>query len=571
MTQPKPTFGEIAAQLTAPGQMFETERLRIRGVEVPAWKNAPPTLRHILEDSRRFAARVYMVYEGESLTFDEHYRRVAALANRLVSDFAVHKGERIALAMRNYPEWSIAFWAIAATGAVVVPLNAWWTGTELAYGLTDSGARLLIADNERAERLSQEFDLAHLDGVIVARSGAKTIRPAWRNFDSLLATQSADLALPDVESFGPEDPATIFYTSGTTGFPKGALGTHRNMCSMALTLGFLGVRSVLREGGSLQDLAAMQGMQQVLLLAVPLFHVVGSHGVLLSSLVAGSKIVMLYKWDPQQALECIERERVTVLTATPTMIWQLVDHPDSAKRDLSSVRSVSYGGAPAPPELRRRVAQLMPGALPGTGYGITEVSSVVSGLHGSDYSARPDSAGVAIPITEVLAADDAGRPVPRGELGELWVRGSNVVAEYWNKPEATAQSFTEGWFHSGDIGRIDEQGFIYIVDRKKDMIIRGGENVYCAEVEAALMDHPAVKGAAVFGLPDRVFGEEVGAVVQVDPEQPVSAADLQQHAAKKLAAFKVPSKVWLRTEALPLGATGKIMKRELREQLLASS
>ena len=568
MTQAAPTFSQIATQLTAPGQTFETERVRIRGVDVTSWKNAPPTLRHIFEGSRRFADRTYMVYERESLTFDEHHRRVVALAHALVNDSGIRKGDRVALAMRNYPEWSIAFWAVAATGAVVVPLNAWWTGPELAYGLTDSGARLLIADGDRALRLSQELDLSRLAGLIVARG--KNLATGWADFEQLLARHASDPTLPNVESLGPDDPATIFYTSGTTGFPKGALGTHRNMCSMALTLGFLGVRALLREGGSPQDLAAMQNVQQVLLLAVPLFHVVGSHGVLLSALVAGSKIVMMYKWDPQQALEAIERERVTVLTATPTMIWQLVDHPDIGERDLSSVRSVGYGGAPAPPELRRRVAELMPAALPGTGYGITEASSVVSGLHGADYSGRADSAGVAVPICDVIAVDDEGREVPRGQLGELWIKGVNVVAGYWNKPEATAQSFTDGWFHSGDIGRIDEDGFIYIVDRKKDIIIRGGENVYCAEVEAALMDYPGVKGAAVVGLPHRVLGEEVGAVVQIDPAQNVTAADLQQHAAKKLAAFKVPSRIWLREDPLPLGATGKIMKRELRDRLLAS-
>jgi long-chain acyl-CoA synthetase len=565
----KPTFEQLAAQLTAPGQPFETERRCIHGVEVSAWKHAPRSLRQVLEGSLGFADRVFIVYEGDRLTFGEHYRRVAVLANLLVQDFGIRKGERVALAMRNYPEWSIAFWAITSIGAVVVPLNAWWTGDELAYGLSDSGARLLVADPERAERVQGKFDLTRLAGVIIAR-GKHVAAPAL-DLNRAFAEAAGDVALPPAPPMEPEDNATILYTSGTTGFPKGALGTHRNICSMAVTGGFLGVRALLREGGSLSDLAALQKTQQVLLLAVPLFHVVGSHGVLLNAVVTGSKIIMMYKWDAKQALDYIESAGVTVLTATPTMIWQLVDDPEVASRNLSSVRSVGYGGAPAPPELRRRVAELMPGAMAGTGYGITEASSVVSGLHGSDYGARPTSAGVAIPISEIIAVDEEGREVPRGQLGEFWIRGSNIVKEYWNKPEATQQGFDRGWFRSGDIGRIDEEGFVFIVDRKKDMIIRGGENVYCAEVEAALMDHPAVKGAAVIGVPHRVLGEEVGAVVQIDPHHTLSAEELRKHVATKLAAFKVPSRLWLRTEPLPLGATGKIMKRELREQVLSTS
>jgi long-chain acyl-CoA synthetase len=564
----KPSYAQIAAMLTAPGQMFEIESRSIRGITLRTWKNAPPTLRHILEGSRRFADSIYISYEGEHITFAEHYRQVAALATRLVSDFNVGKGERVAIAMRNYPEWSVAFWATVAIGAVAVPLNAWWTADELSYGLKDSGAVVLFADPERVQRLAGKFAALNLRAVIVARG--KEVAAPFTDLNLTLRDPPAQNALPATTPIDADDDATIFYTSGTTGFPKGALGTHRNICSMVVSGGFLGVRALLREGGSLKDLAQLQSTQQVLLLAVPLFHVVGSHGVLLNALVTGSKIVMMYKWDPQQALDFIEREAVTILTTTPTMVWQLVDLPDIASRDLSSVRTVVYGGAPAPPELRRRVAQLMPTALAGTGYGITETSAVISGMYGTDYGAKPDSAGVVNPICDIKAVDDAGHEVPQGQLGELWIRGSNVVKEYWNKPEETAAAFTDGWFHSGDIGRIDAEGSVYIVDRKKDMIIRGGENVYCAEVEAAIMEHPAVKGVAVIGVPHRTLGEEVGAVIQVDPSHEVSPKHLQEHAGIRLAAFKVPTRLWLRTEALPLGATGKILKRELREQVLAN-
>jgi len=285
----------------------------------------------------------------------------------------------------------------------------------------------------------------------------------------------------------------------------------------------------------------------------------------------GGKVVMMRKWEAQKGLELIERESVTAINAIPTMIWQMVDHPDVATRDLRSLKIVGYGGAPAPPELRRRVAAAMPGALAGTGFGITECSAVITGAYGDDYAAKPDAAGTPPPVYDVIVVDDHGNELPRNTLGELWVRGPNVVKGYWNNPQATDQAFSDGWFHTGDIGRIDDDGCVYIVDRKKDMIIRGGENVYCAEVEAALLEHPSVKGAAVIGLPHRELGEEVGAVVQVDPARPVSAEELQAHARARIAAFKVPTRLWLRSESLPLGATGKVLKRELRDEVLASA
>jgi long-chain acyl-CoA synthetase len=332
------------------------------------------------------------------------------------------------------------------------------------------------------------------------------------------------------------------------------------------TLGFLGVRALLRSGGALQDLAQMQNAQQVFLLTVPLFHVAGCHGVLVTTFATGGRVVMMYKWDAQLGLELIERERVTAINAIPTMVWQMLECPEIATRDLSSLRIIGYGGAPAAPELRRRVAAALPKVLPGTGYGITECSSVISGAYGADYAQKPDSAGLPIDICDVIAVDDRGAEVPRGKLGELWVRGPTVVRGYWNQPEATAQVFTDGWFHTGDIGKIDDSGFVYIVDRKKDMIIRGGENVYCAEVEAVLLECAGVKSVAVIGLPHAALGEEVGAVVEIASLEEVSEDLLQEHARRKLAAYKVPSKFWLRTEPLPLSASGKILKRELREQ-----
>jgi long-chain acyl-CoA synthetase len=297
---------------------------------------------------------------------------------------------------------------------------------------------------------------------------------------------------------------------------------------------------------------------------VPFFHATGCHSILVANLAFGGKLVMMYRWDPERALELIERERLTSFGGVPSMVWQVLESPSFAKRDLSSVRSVGYGGAPAAPELVRRIKQAFPSVSPGNGYGLTETSSVTTYNGGADYERKPESVGVPVPVCEVRIADDA-RDLPVGQVGEVWIRGPNVVKGYWGKPEATAETFVEGWLRSGDVGRFDEEGFLYIVDRAKDMLIRGGENVYCVEVEAALFEHPAVMDAAVVGVPHRVLGEEVGAVVQVVPGAAVDAHELRAHVAERLAAFKVPAHIEIRRDPLPRNPNGKLLKRELRD------
>jgi long-chain acyl-CoA synthetase len=307
--------------------------------------------------------------------------------------------------------------------------------------------------------------------------------------------------------------------------------------------------------------------RNVYLLSVPLFHATGCHSMLVANLFFGGKIVLMYKWDPGRALELIERERVTTFGGVPAMVWQVLDHPDFAKRDTSSVRAIGYGGAPAAPELVRRIEALLPGRTPSNGYGMTETSSVATMNSGEDYLRKPESVGVPMAIDDVKVVSPDGTDLGVGEVGELWIKGANVVVGYWNKPEATAASFTDGWVHTGDVARIDEEGFVYIVDRAKDMIIRGGENVYCVEVEAALYEHPAVNDAAVIGLPHQVLGEEVGAVVYVLPGSNVTEEELRAHVADRLASFKVPARIWMRDEPLPRNPAGKILKRDLRNEV----
>lgn len=561
-----PTVREVDAELTAPGRMFEIEETEIRGVTTRVWKRAPTSLRSVLERSRSHGGADFLVYEGERVSFEEHFRRAASTARSLV-ELGVRKGDRVAIAMRNLPEWVVAFWGAAAAGAIVVPLNAWWTGEELEYGLSDSGARVLVADAERAERLGGHLDEGAVEHRFVARSEGPAAG-GWEPFEALLGNTGDDVELPEV-SLGAEDHATIFYTSGTTGKPKGALGTHRNICTNLMNLFFVASRQSARAGEEPPGSGGGAGGdgQNSYLLSVPLFHATGCHSVLVTNTAVGGKLVMMHKWDTTRALELIERERVTIFGGVPAMAWQVVEHPEFERYDTSSVRSVSYGGAPAAPELVRRIRERFPGVSPGNGYGLTETSSVTALNSGADYVRKPDSVGVPVPVCEVAVVDVAGREVPTGEVGELRIKGPNVVEGYWNRPEATADSFDGGWLRTGDVARVDEEGFLFVVDRAKDVVIRGGENVYCVEVESVLYDHPEVVDAAVVGIPDRVLGERVGAVVTVREGSPVSEEELRDHVAARLAAFNVPERVELRTEALPRNPQGKILKRDLKAEL----
>ncbi len=556
-----------SAALTAPGGMFEIEETVVRGIPMRVWKTTPPSLRDVFDQSRAHADKTFLVYGDSRWTFEQHYRAAAGLASLMVSEWNVAKGDRVAIAMRNYPEWSIAFWAAAVAGAIVVPLNAWWTGEELEYGLADSGAKVLFCDEQRADRVAPFMDRLPLERLVVARA-EEPLRPGFLAFDEVLREAGDADALPPVD-IDPDDDATIFYTSGTTGKPKGALGTHRNICTNLVSLAYAQARGVLRSGGSLEALLARP--QSAQLLSVPLFHATGCHSILVANTAFGGKLVMMYKWDPELALDLIERERITSFGGVPAMVWQVLESPTFASRDLSSVENVSYGGAPAAPELVRRISEVFPKVSPGNGYGLTETSSVTTFNFGEDYKRKPDSVGQPVPVCELKVVDERGNELPAGQVGELWIKGPNVVRGYWAKPEATAETFTDGWLHSGDVARIDDEGFVYILDRAKDMLIRGGENVYCVEIESVLYDHPDVLDAAVIGLPHKVLGEEVAAVVQVRQGADVSEPQLQDHVARHLAAFKVPVRIDIRHEPLPRNPQGKILKRMLRDEMIGGA
>ena len=546
------------------------KRPSIRGLRYRVWKSTPKNLRVVFDEMRAHGNKDYVVYEDDRLTFADAIRASSTLAHLLRDRYGVKKGDRVAIAMRNFPEWVVAFWGITTLGAVVVPLNAWWSAEELQYGLDDSGSRVVFADEERAVRLV-ERDAAARSRRVHRRARARAAcRDGCVAFEELLGVDRDYRKLPHdappAVDLDPEDDATLFYTSGTTGRPKGALGTHRNICINLVSLGFGGARALLRQGQPLPT-PDPNAPQRASLLSVPFFHVTGCHSTLLPASRAGSKLVLMYRWDAGEALKLIERERINGIGGVPTMMWQLIQHPDFRSTDLSSVESIGYGGAAAAPELVERLKTEFPQiAGPGQGYGMTETSSIVTSNGGIDYVNKPKSCGPAVPICDIRVVDDRGRDVAAGS-------GRRVVGERPEHhqgisrtgPEATAESITDGYMHTGDLVTVDEDGFITIVDRAKDMLIRGGENIYCVEVEAALYTHPDVFEAAVVAVPHKELGEEVGAVVRLKPGATVDVEGLRLHVREHLAAYKVPKYIELWSQELPKNANGKVLKQELRE------
>ena len=566
-TGPFMSYAAAMAAVTQPSSTLEIEEQDVNGIRMKVWKAAPVSLRIILELTRLHGDKPYLVYRDEHLSYAEHYSKAASLAHHLVDEFGIKKGDRVALVMRNFPEWVISFWAATAVGAIVVPLNAWWTAPELTYGLADSGARVVIADQERYDLIHPHLPEIPAEHILVAR-GELTLPSEVGRLEDIIA-RPAHSSLPAVE-IGPEDDATIFYTSGTSGQPKGALGTHRNICTNLMNIGALQAASELRLTGQ-PPVPTAEKDPVTALTAVPFFHVTGCHAILVAITASGNKLVIMHRWNAEQALELIEREKVTNFTGVPTMAWQMLESPDFARRDTSSLVNFGTGGAPSSPELVKTMRVRMSQSTPTNGYGLTETSAVVTANVGGDYESKGDSIGVATPVNELRIVGGDGQDLPAGEIGELWIKGPNVVKGYWNKPEATADAFSDGWFRTGDLAKMDAEGFVYIVDRAKDMVIRGGENVYCVEVENALYSHPDIMDAAVFGIPHRTLGEEVAAAVHLVPGTAQSEDNLKAYLSGRIAAFKVPVLIRFFDEPLLRNANGKIVKREIRAQIVAAS
>lgn len=558
ITTEQRTREEAIAELTGPGGAFEIVTGDVDGRSLPVYLHAAPDLRVVFERSLDFGDRDFLVYGTTRWSYREHGERVRRLAAHM-TEAGIGPGDRVAIGMRNYPEWVLAFWTVQVIGAVAVPLNAWWTGGELEYGLMDSGATALVVDDERLERLATFLPGPIHTTYVVRPQGAI---PDWAiDLEEVIEAAGDVPPLLDVE-IAPDDPSTIMYTSGTTGLPKGAVQTHRNHSTNLMNTAFGGALATARAPES--TIAPDDAPASIVSLQTfPFFHIGGMSGLYVST-AFGVTLVCMHKWDPVEAVRLVQDEHVTAVAGVPTVIRQLFDELDRQGVVAESLGSVAAGGSPVPPSLIDRIGDRSARAIrPGNGYGLTETTSAVVANSGDDYYDHPDSVGRPVPVAEVSVRDESGSPVDDGTTGELWVRGPNVVAGYWNNPEATAAAFTDGWFHTGDAAFVRD-GFVYVVDRIKDVVIRGGENVYCAEVESAIYAIPGVVDVAVIGVPHDVLGEDVGAVVEFEAGAESTGADLRRAVAAGLATFKVPSRLWASTGPLPRNATGKLLKRELR-------
>ena len=553
------------SELTGPGAPFEIDEIEVRGARIRSFKNAPPNVRAIWLSTAAFAQRDYLVYGDERITYAQAHAQVAAISNWILSQ-GVKPGDRIAIAMRNYPEWMLIYWAGACLGVAVVGMNAWWTAPEMAYGFNDARPKIVFADAERIARIQEQPDMlgaAKLVAVRVDSLPAGAV--AW---DEVIGHGGA---LPDV-AVEPDADMCIFYTSGTTGFPKGAQLTHRGCVSNLMNMMFSGQAHTLatqRATGVVPDPAVTPPIP-VTLITTPLFHVTANNCAAYATTAGGGKMVLMYRWDAGEALRLVERERISSVSGVPVMARELVTHPDFAKHDTSSLLSVGGGGAQLQPDLVAKIDDTVATARPNTGYGMTETCGIITSISGDFFVHKPASCGRAMPTFEVQVVNDDGEVQPPGLPGELWVKGAPVIKGYINRPDATADSITDGWLHTGDVAYLDDEGFIFLVDRKKDMVLRGGENIYCAEVEAVLYQYDAVAECSVFGVPDDRLGEEVGAAVVARAGETLDVAALRAHCATLVARHKIPRYIWILDTSIPRNASGKFLKRELRETLQLS-
>ena len=556
------TRDQSVRMLTAAGAPFELVEQEVRGVPMRVYAKAPASMREVYTTSLAFDDRDFLVYDDTRWTYREFGERVARLAHHLVENLGVTTGDRVAIGMRNYPEWVVSFWAVQTIGAIGVPLNAWWTGPELEFALRDSTPTVALLDDERVERLGPGLaDLVEHTLVVRARRSM----PAFVRSLHGVIEHDVERTLPEVE-LDPDQASTIMYTSGTTGRPKGAVQTHRSHCTNLTNTAFAGaVAAAMAPAPAAADEPAAH---TVSLQTFPFFHIGGLSGLYVST-AFGATLVLMYKWDPAEAVGLVVREQVNSVAGVPTVVRQLFDEFDRQGVVAESLGSISSGGAPVPPSLIDRIGERSGQAIrPANGYGLTETTSAVVMNSGPEYYAHPDSVGRPVPVADITIRDEFGVEVDDGVTGELWVRGPNVVDGYWNAPEATADAFTDGWFRTGDAAYVRD-GLVYVVDRVKDVVLRGGENVYCAEVEAALHEFAEVADVAVIGLPHDVLGEEVAAVVEFMPgHTPPSGAEMRRRLADRLAAFKIPSRIFVTTGSVPRNATGKAMKKDLRSALV---
>ena len=551
-------YSAAMSQLTTEGAPYELGD----GDAGRYYLQAPANLVEAFAVARQHGDKEFLVYEQERRSFNDLMDEADAIAAAL-QVVGLQPGDRVALAMRNYPEWMAAFIGVISIGGVIVPVNSWGKPADIAYTVEDAGATVAICDQQRYDGVAARF----------AENGIRTFiaRPSNPQDPAALDALVADYVgqSPESVAIAGDDLAMIMYTSGTSGKPKGAASTHRAICQAVYNMECAAIAAAMTNG---ELIGAMleRGFEPTSLLAVPLFHVSGCHAQFLSNLRGGRRIVMMYKWDVDRALQYIEQERVTTLAAAPAMLLDLLESPKFAQTDTSSLFSLGIGGAATPPRVSTLLKEKLPQNFSGTGYGMTETNAQGASLTGRAFYDKQGSAGFPHPIVDFRICDESGSPLGDGETGEIWVRSPTNIREYWHRPDANAEDIRDGWLKTGDIGYLDPEGFLFLADRAKDMILRGGENIYPVEIENELLEHEAVQEVAAIGLPHERLGEEVAVVVYLHPGASVTEEDLAEFARDRLASYKVPSRVFINEQPLPRNATNKILKRELKAALLAS-
>ena len=548
-------FNEVVKQVTAKGQMFETkEVLNDNGVTYTEYANFAENLKQFFDIGLTHEEKDWLVYENERYTYKEVYERTAQVANALIAT-GIKKGDRVAICMQNNPEYIFSFMGIMGMGAVCVPLNSWWVPSEVIYGLEHSDAKLLIADKKRLQGLESMPDVIK---VVTTYADDEN----FTSFNSFVEGQSS--SWPEVE-INRNDYASIYYTSGSTGRPKGVLSSQKGILSTMFSWTCYSVVASQIAAKTNPDATPLVSPDLAVLHCVPLFHVTGSHSAFLMSILIGRKIVMMKKWDAGEALKIIEEEKVSDITGVPTQTWELLSHPKKNDYDLSSLKVLGGGGVPRPAEHVKQLDEQFEGR-PGIGYGLSETNALATLGNGDEYVNHPSSTGrVVPPLTEIKILDNDWNEVAEGELGEIAIKTPASMVGYWKNDEATKECMNEGgWFRTGDLGKF-EGPFLYIVDRVKDMVIRGGENIACPEVEAAIYEHENVLEVCVFGVPDTRLGEIVSCCIYLKPGTNLNQEELSSFLSDKLAPFKIPAEFNFTENKIPRLASEKFDKPTLRK------